>query len=82
MQLRYKMITKTEEGYAVTLSTDMGSVDLYDLEIAESKMTGKFDIEGNEIPMKGTFEGDKFTGSFSWEGNDVPIDATKVATTE
>lgn len=75
-------VSKIEDGYAISLSTDMGSVDLYDLEIADGKMTGKFDIQGYEIPMKGTFEGDKFTGSSSWEGQEMPINATKVAATE
>lgn len=75
-------IVKVEDGYAGSLNADMGSVDLEDLKIVDGKMTATFYIESYEIPMKGTFEGDKFTGSSSWEGNEMPIDATKVATTE
>lgn len=70
-------IEKAEEGYTGMLSSDMGSVDLEDLKIEDGKMTAVFYIESYEIPMKGTFEGDKFIGSNSWEGNEMPIDATK-----
>jgi len=75
-------INKAEEGYTGSLSADMGSVYLEDLKIVDGKMTAVFYIDSYEIPMKGTFEGDKFTGSSTWEGNEMPINATKVATTE
>lgn len=67
-----------EQGYFGSLNTDMGSVDLYDLEIEDGKLTTKFDFEGSEIPMQGTFEGETFTGSFSVSGYDMPVNATKV----
>ncbi len=75
-------IVKAEEGYTGSLNADVGSVDLEDLKIEDGKMTATFWIESYEIPMKGTFEGDKFIGSSSWDGNEMPIDATKVAAAE
>ena len=75
-------LQKTEDGYTGSLSTDMGSLDLYDLKIEDGKLAAKFDFQGYEIPMQGTFEGEKFTGSSSVDGYEMPIDATKKAATE
>lgn len=70
-------IEKGEDGYTGSLNADMGSVDLEDLKIEDGKMTATYYIESYEMPIKGTFEGDKFSGSTSWDGNEMPINATK-----
>ena len=70
-------ITKAEEGYAGTLSSDMGSVDLNNLTIEEGQLSALFDIQGYEITMKGTFEGDQYNGTTMVDGNEFPMNATK-----
>ena len=70
-------IEKGEDGYTGSLNADVGSVDLEDLKIEDGKMTATYYIESYEMPIKGTFEGDKFSGSTSWDGNEMPINATK-----
>lgn len=70
-------ISKTETGYSGFLSSDMGSVDMNDLKIEEGNLTASFEIQGYEIPMEGTFNGDTYTGTTSWDGNDMPMNATK-----
>lgn len=75
-------ISKTETGYSGFLSSDMGSVDMNDLKIEEGNLTASFEIQGYEIPMEGTFNGDTYTGTTSWDGNDMPMNATKRLATE
>jgi len=70
-------ISKTETGYSGFLSSDMGSVDMDDLKIEDGNLTASFEIQGYELPMKGTFSGDTYTGTTSWDGNDMPMNATK-----
>lgn len=75
-------IEKGEDGYAGSLNADVGSVGLEDLKIEDGKLTATYYIESYEIPIQGTFEGDKFKGSNTWDGNEMPIDATKKAAAE
>lgn len=70
-------ITKTETGYSGFLSSDMGSVDLEDLVIEEGKLTASFEIEGYELSMVGTFEGDTYTGTTTIDTYEIPMNATK-----
>jgi len=70
-------ITKAESGYTGMLSSDMGSVDLQDLEIEDGKLTAKFYLESYELFMNGTFAGNKFVGASTIDGMEMPIDATK-----
>jgi hypothetical protein len=75
-------ITKIETGYSGFLSAEMGSVDMSNLIIEEGNLTATFDIQGNEIPMKGKFDGDTYTGSTTWDGNERPMNATRKKTEE
>ena len=75
-------INETENGYSGYLSSDMGSVDLSDLVIEDSKLTASFEIGGYEIPVKGTFDGDIFDGTSTWDGNDMPMKATREQETD
>ena len=72
-------ITKLEKGYSGTLSSDMGSVDLEDLVLSDGKMSTKFEVQGYEITMKGTFEGDTYNGMTNFDGNEFPMKATRQA---
>ena len=75
-------ISKIETGYSGFLSAEMGSVDMDNLIIEEGNLTATFDIQGNEIPMKGKFDGDTYTGSTTWDGTERPMIATKKKTEE
>ncbi len=70
-------ITEADNVYKGVLSSQMGSVDLQDLVIADGKLTAKFDIQGFVMSMKGTFEGDTYTGSVNIDGNEFPMIATR-----
>lgn len=70
-------INEAEGVYTGSLSSDMGSIELSDLIVEDGKMTASFDIQGYNIPMKGTFDGDTFTGSSSFNGTEMPINATR-----
>ncbi|MDZ7608508.1 MAG: hypothetical protein U5K79_23645 [Cyclobacteriaceae bacterium] len=59
------------------LSSQMGSVDLQELVIADGKLTAKFDIQGYMMSLKGGFEGDTYTGSVIIDGNEFPMIATR-----
>ena len=70
-------IAKAEDGYTGTLSSDMGSVDFETLIIEEGKLTAGFEIQGYELSMEGTFEGDQYNGMTMFDGNEFPMNATK-----
>jgi hypothetical protein len=72
-------ITEAENVYKGVLSSEMGSVDLQDLVIADGKLTAKFDIQGYMLSMKGSFEGDTYTGTVNIDGNEFPMIATRKA---
>ena len=75
-------INETENGYSGYLSSDMGSVDLSDLVIEDGKLTASFEIQGYEIPMKGTFDGEIYNGTTTWDGNEMPMKATRKQETD
>ena len=70
-------ISKTENEYSGFLSSDLGSVDLQELVIEESKLSAWFDFQGYELSMKGAFEGDTYNGTTAYEDNEWPMVATK-----
>jgi len=70
-------ITEMEKVYKGVLSSQMGSVDLQDLVIADGKLTAKFDIQGYLMTLKGSFEGDTYTGTVNIDGNEFPMIATR-----
>ena len=73
-------IEKSEDGYSGTLNSNMGSVDIQNLEIEDGQLTGWFDMQGYELSLKGTFEDTKFTGITSIDTYEMPMNATKVVT--
>ena len=73
----YMTINKVEDGYTGSLISDLGSVDLDDLVIEEDNLTATFDIQGNVLDLKGTFDGEAFHGSTSIDGNEFPMEAVR-----
>ena len=70
-------ISKIEEAYSCTLSSDMGSVEVQDLKIEDGQLSGWFDMQGYQLAVKGTFEDTKFTGITSIDEYQIPMNATK-----
>lgn len=70
-------ISEIENGYSGNLNSEMGSVDLVDLVIADGALTAHFDIQGYAISMKGKFEGETYTGTTNFDGNEFPMVATR-----
>ena len=72
------MTLKKEEGsYSGFLSSEMGSVDLNDLEIVENSLKANFTIQSYTIDLTGTFDGDLFHGVTAVEGMEMPMEATR-----
>ena len=70
-------ISQNGNEFTGSLNSDMGSVDLNDLKIENGQLTANFDMMGNTIDMKGSFEGDVFNGTMSAGGYDIPFKATR-----
>ena len=70
-------IEKSEDSYAGTLNSDMGSVEIQDLNIEDGQLTGWFDMQGYQLSVKGNFEDTKFTGITSIDEYEIPMNATK-----
>ncbi len=70
-------IKEAGKDFSGALNSDMGSVDLTDLLIKDGKLTAKFEVQGNEMDLKGDFQGDEFNGTISASGFDIPFKATR-----
>ena len=73
----YMAINKAENGYSGSLTSELGSVDLDNLNIEEDKLTATFDIQGYIFDLAGTFDGEAFHGSTSIDGNEFPMEAVR-----
>ena len=51
--------------------------DLEDLVIEDNVLTATFSVQGYDIEMKGTFEGDTYKGNISVAGYEFPVTATR-----
>ena len=71
-------IAKAGDGYAGTLTTDEGTLELKNVKISDSKLTCTFTAQGYDLDMDGTFEGDSFKGEVGVDFNTFDMTATKV----
>ena len=54
--------------YIVEVKSDVGSFQLEELVLADSKMKGNFIVQGMDWTLSGTFQGNDFEGFVSGEG--------------
>lgn len=73
-------INKIESEYIGSLSSEFGSVDLQDLKIEQDNLSARFEIDGYELTMKGTFNGEVYNGTTNYNGEEWPMNATKKLT--
>ncbi|MEM6801288.1 MAG: hypothetical protein AAF696_07775 [Bacteroidota bacterium] len=70
-------IMEGSEGMSGKISSDAGDTDLEDLVIENNILTASFSVQGFDIEMKGTFEGDNFKGNIAAAGYEFPVTATR-----
>lgn len=59
------------------IGNEMGTMELNDLVIDESKVSFNFDFEGNAIDVTGDFEGDILKANLAVQGFEMPFEAKK-----
>lgn len=73
------LITKNEDGtYKGVMASEMGTMDLNDVKIIESKLTSSFVYEGMDFELNGTFDDKNFDGEVSGMGSSFPTKGTKI----
>ena len=70
-------IMEGSEGMTGKISSDAGETDLEDLVIADNVLSCTFSVQGYDIEMKGTFEGDSYKGNIAVAGYEFPVTATR-----
>ena len=70
-------IMEGSDGMSGKISSDAGETDLEDLVIEDNILTATFSVQGYDIEMKGTFEGDTYKGNISVAGYEFPVTATR-----
>ncbi|MDW3646675.1 MAG: hypothetical protein R8P61_06425 [Bacteroidia bacterium] len=70
-------IMETTDGMSGSIASDAGETDLEDLVIEDNVLTATFSVQGYDIEMKGTFEGDTYKGNISVAGYEFPVTATR-----
>ena len=70
-------IMESSDGMSGKISSDAGETDLEDLVIEDNVLTATFSVQGYDIEMKGTFEGDTYKGNISVAGYEFPVTATR-----
>jgi len=71
------VISREGKEYKGVLTSEMGNVDLQDLQIIDDKLTAYFTIEGNRLDLTGVFSDDTYSGTTSIQGYEFPMNATK-----
>lgn len=73
-------ITKNTEGtYSGSVNSDVGTFNLYDLKIVDSKLTSGFMIQETEFDLIGNFENLLFKGYVSGMGEDFKANGEKIS---
>ena len=73
------LITRNEDGtYKGVIASEMGTMDLNDVKIIESKLTSSFVYEGMDFELNGTFDDVNFDGEVSGMGSSFPAKGTKI----
>ncbi|MBO3099335.1 hypothetical protein [Gelidibacter pelagius] len=72
-------ITKNTEGaYSGRVNSDVGTFDLYDVKIMDSKLSAGFLVQGAEFDIIGNFENQLFKGYVSGMGEDYQANGNKI----
>lgn len=56
------VIAKEGDSYTGKLHTDEGTINLQNIKVEDNKLNCTFSVQGYELEMSGTFEGDNFNG--------------------
>ncbi len=71
------MIVSKENGAVkVIFSSSAGEIELQDAKLDGHKLTGKFEVQGVQIKLKGTFSGKEFEGQLDTEFGAMGVSAT------
>lgn len=74
------VIEQQGDAYTGELRSDQGNVSLKNINISDKQLTSNFMMDGNNLSLKGSFEGDTFTGEVGAGGsNSFPITANRAA---
>lgn len=74
------MISQEDDGYTGEIRSNMGTIKLNGLSIEGNQLNSTAMMEGTQLDVKGTFEGDSFNGEISAGGNDTfPMTASRAS---
>ncbi|WPP48583.1 hypothetical protein [Catalinimonas niigatensis] len=74
------MISQDDDGYTGEIRSNRGTISLKDISIEGNQLNSTAMLDGTQLDVKGTFEGDTFTGEISAGGNDTfPMTASRAS---
>ncbi len=72
------IVVEKDNGYGVTMAlNEYNKVDAEKVKFEDQTLTFSVWVEGEEVKLKGTFEGDNFTGTVSYSGGQVKVTAVR-----
>jgi len=71
------VVSKENGAVKVTFSSSAGEIELQDAKLDGHKLTGKFEVQGVQIKLKGSFSGNNFEGQLDTEFGAMGVSATK-----
>jgi hypothetical protein len=77
-QAGFIVLNRDGDKYTGQMGSDQGTVDISNLVIEGTKLTGNFSFMSYDISIKGELGTDVIEGTFTAEGYDIPFKATKV----
>lgn len=72
------VLEKSDADYKGHLNTDVGKIDMKDLKIKGDKISFSISVQGFNVEIKGTFEGDTLNCTANVEGMQIPMVAKRV----
>ncbi len=73
-------ITGEPGSYEASLETDQfGTLEISDLEIVGTSMSGSIEVAGNSAEIEGDFDGDEFSGAVVLGDQVLPLEATRTS---
>ncbi|MEM1124545.1 MAG: hypothetical protein AAGJ18_29170 [Bacteroidota bacterium] len=71
------VVSKTGDEVKVKFSSEVGEIYLSNTKLEGDKLSGKIDVQGIVLNLRGTFSDDGFEGQFNTEYGAMGISATK-----